>query len=193
MRFVQLAVGTLALTATGCDFERLPGPAVEDRGRVIFWRVEEASVDFQMCSNLPRFREGFSDPSYLVNTTVAYQVSDDGASATMLACATTDPATCVATQRVFMIDGRVLLAVGEPQPAGPVVGLDCSQFTQTDWALEDRGEAFRLEIRLSYLLTGTSSDCDAVDYTYEALGTNGWGIRDCVVLYTGTGSLIDIR
>lgn len=186
-----LAVSAGALLA--CEV-RSPGPLPEDAGKVTYWQVVDASLNFAMCTDDETLRGDFTTPQTLIGSFLTYRVEEGARTATALECTSTEPASCgpSAPPRVFNVSGNELRSSGAPEEI-PVVGFDCRQSVQTDWILVDQGEELSLDLVTRYNLTGTATACAALDDVFIQGGTNGLGIQACVVTLSARADFFEVR
>lgn len=193
MQRVALAFLTLGCALFACDV-RPPGPNEEDRGKVTYWELTSSSIAFESCSDEPAFRNGFRSSAQLEGTFVTYRVSEDGKTATDLRCETTDPSTCTPRDppRTYTINRNTLFSEG-PLRTAPVVGISCEQFVRTDRTIVDQGDNMRFNVSTEHMLTGTATGCEELDQVFIGLGSNGFGLKDCVVTISARGENRGVR
>lgn len=175
------------LTLTACDV-RIPGPSEAEWGNITFWQLSAVERTFTMCTNDPVFMAGFPDPTSVEGTVIAYRVADDGQSATEVRCTSTNPDDCAPAEpaRRFTVSEHTLTAEDAPVSA-PVVGLDCSRFSQTVVQLVDEGDEASFQQSTRWTFSGTATACDALDEVFVRLGSNGMGLRSCEVRISARG------
>lgn len=183
------ASAALLAALWACDI-RGPGPNESDQGKVTIWRIQEAQLEFEQCSDEPEFRANFTPPERAVGALLSYEVAINGQTARVLECISSEVEQCMApTPPVTLtVSGNRLSTEGPPIEI-PITGFECEGTVRTGWALEDQGDALTLELTTSYMFTGTATSCQELDATYAALSNNGVGLTGCRVRFSGRATL----
>lgn len=175
-----------ALLAPACA-PREPGPTEADYGKVSFWLIESAGVETSGCTDAASFTSEVPTPEGLIGSTLSYRIADDGQTAELLDCTSTDPASCASTEpaRSFEISGHVF---SNSRTAESPVNATCNQQIVQTWTFEDGGEELSFAFVSAYALVGDATSCAEAQQAFVAGSSNGEGIDGCTLTVRGDAS-----
>lgn len=194
-------VGLLIVATLASCGPRAPGPAPEEVGLVAFWEVVEAELAFDACTDATLVREVYPEPREWVGTFLTYRLETGAETATGMECTATERDACAPARppRIYDVHGSTLTSTAGEALRTFILGPDglvpnpCVATRDDTWRLQDEGETLRITTTSVYQLTGQPDDCLSLDADYIVLGSNGVGLRDCVVTLEARARLFGFR
>lgn len=177
---MRAALMLAVVLSTACG--RWPGPHESERGKIIFWLVNQASSDLGECSDSLEYAQHMPrEPPFNVGIAwyFIYVVQEDGRSAVLWDCRQYDWTNCWPDPRgiVLSVEGSVLTYEGEPAE----VRRFGSCVVQASYraALTDNGGRLSAEQSTEFNLIGPADDCAEAEQRIRAESFNGKGLDGC--------------
>ena len=177
----SLAVASLLLLSAGCDLERSPGPHQSEHGSVLFWSIVDDELTWgELCSDADQVRDALDFPQLQEDSFLMYRLSDDGESATLQDCTSTDASTCSdsAAGVVFEVSGNTLTADRGTRLSN-IENAACELKQHEIWTLTDEGETLDFLRELHLDLVG--AECPDFESWLKGESPNNQGLVGCVV------------
>ncbi len=188
-----LFASCLFLVLPACDLEREPGPHESEHGKILFWSITEDELVWgESCSDREQVRDSLSVPQLQEDSFLVYQLSEDGESATLMDCTSTDPGTCSvsAADVVFDVTGNTL-AADRGLELVSIADVDCEIAQQQIWTLTDAGETLEFVRDLHLDLQG--DECEDFEAWLRQESPNGQGFVGCVITLAAQAEFYSAR
>lgn len=188
-------LGPLLVLLAACG-PREPGPHSGER---VVWRVDTVQTTFGACTDDADFRERLSTFDVQTGAYLAYEVADDGKSATSLVCSSFDPSTCdsdpnavtftTLKNQLLFTESVTQQAFNKQMPNGEVIPSECLLDLTATWNLIDEGESMDFKVDFLYGLSGSATECPQIEEQLVEDSQNGEGIDGCTVTLSMEGTL----
>ncbi len=175
------------LFTTACDVDRSQGPNEAEYGAVSFWKVTAHQINYSdKCSDSAAWRSVNESNSRLSgpDTFIMYLVSEDGSTARMQNCTSTDASTCKDADPIvdLAVSGNELSTTSAPTST-PISGNDCAVETVRTLKLTDGGPTLKMVVTDTLTLKGDETICKHAEDTFKAVSPNGKGYEGCEITF----------
>ncbi len=172
---MRCAFGLLALSGV-CGCGPPPGRIAN---AVYFWRLLNASVSADACSNADDFTAQLALPTLKENTFFVYRVSSDRTLATEQSCARTFESDCKDADplRTFVFEGENLFRIEESKR--PIASTSCALSQALRFRFNREGSTGTLSIESAWSFDVADQDCALFDAELRARSPNGLGVAGC--------------
>lgn len=177
----SVLVGCVALWA--CGGPREPGARANE---TIYWKVASSDVAFGACSDDNSdggFRQQIQAVEFEENSYFVYRISGDAKTASVMACKTFSPSSCVVSEPELKFDvtGNELHLTRELKTE--IGDGGCNLQTTQQWIAEDKGTSMSLDVSNTLSLVDQPTECARIENIVKRDSPNGLGFQGCVVTY----------